>query len=153
MEEATDPGVEKFNLVPCDDAPENAEIPGAVGGGVLVEEAELPSTGAGLNEKLEDDALEAALFAAVAANEKLGAPEPCPIFAKENAGTLPAAEVDEIAPLVGFAEPRTLGAPNAGFPTEALADDAALGEKEIFETTLSPSSWLGLINQPYVCGT
>lgn len=77
-EEATEPGVEKFNLVPCDDAPENAEDPAAVGGGVLEEDVELPATGAGLNEKLDDDAvLEAALLAAPdLANEKLGGSDP-----------------------------------------------------------------------------
>jgi hypothetical protein len=141
---ATEPGVEKFSFVPCDDAPANAEVPGAVDGGVLERDAELPTTGAGLNEKLDDDAaLEAALLAepGLAKEKLLAAPElenekPCPIFANVNCGTLVAAvEADEFDPSelaepnAGCARPRTLGAPNAGLPTAALADEA-LGVKE-----------------------
>jgi len=77
-DEATDPGVEKFNFVPCDDAPENAWDPAAVGGGVLEEDVKLPTTGAGLNAKLVDEAaLEAALLEALdLAKEKLGGSDP-----------------------------------------------------------------------------
>jgi hypothetical protein len=132
-DDATEPGVEKFNLVPCDEAPENAEDPATVGGGVLEEDVELPSTGVGLTEKLDADAaLEAALLVAPdLAKEKLGGSDPCAILAKENVGRLAAdVEADELDPSelaepnAGCAKPSTLGAPNAGLPTVALADEA-----------------------------